>query len=1123
MKCSNCEHENRAGAKFCEECGAPLAPICANCGVQLSPIAKFCSECGHPAGQAAPSVPSAAPRFDTPDAYTPKHLVDNILTSKTALEGERKQVTVLFADLKGSMELFVARDPEEARKLLDPVIEQMMEAVHRYEGTVNHVLGDGIVALFGAPLAHEDHAVRACFAALRMQETVKRYAEGVRRSEGIPIQIRVGLNSGEVVVRSIGSDLRMDYTVVGQTTNIAARMEQIAAPGTVLMSATTAALAKDYVQVTPLGPTKVKGLEAPADVFELMGTIKVRSRLHAAAARGLTRFVGRREELQQLQQALERARSGHGQVVAVMGEPGVGKSRLYWEFIRSPAAQDWLIVESNPVSYGRPTAFLPIVDLLRAYFQIESGDEIETIRDTVTRKVLSLDRSLASDLPALLWTLHTPIDDPQWQRLDPPQRRQQALDATKRLLLRQSQVQPLLALFEDLHWIDAETQALLDSLVASLPTARILLLVNYRPEYRHSWSGKTYYRQLSIDSLPAENAADLLEAELGDDVGLQPIKQLLVERTEGNPFFLEESVRTLVETETLSGHRGAYRLTNPSQSFQIPATAQAMLAARIDRLPEEDKRLLQTASVVGKDVPLMVLQDIAELPEEDLRQSLLRLQAAEFLYETGLAPNIDYTFKHALTHDVAFDSLLQARRCAIDAQIVEAFERLYPGPVGEHVERLAHHAFRGELWDKAVLFLQQAGAKAFARSSNQEAVTYFERALTALDHLSISPETLEQSIDVRIALRRSLWPLGRFEDGFQHLHEAEHLAETLGDQRRLGWIAAYMSEHTRQTGHAADAPAFAERALMIADGLGDVELRVAANYYLGTACFVAGEYPRTDEYFAAVLELLPRDRFRERCGLAGFPAVMSRMFWPLALAERGEFAKGLDEAQEGLRLSEALEHPYSQICAMRAVGRVHGARGDFDQAIPIAEQGLALTREWNLPQLFPEVADLLGQLYAQSGRVAEALPLLEEALAALETMGMFQWRSSVLVHLGETLLMAGRSQEALALAERGLALTRERGHRGYEAWSLRLMGEISSHPDSPDNNAAKDYYREALATALELGMRPLVAHCHLCFADLYRRSGGRSEAEDHLIIAESMYRETDMQFWLEQAETRRLT
>jgi len=675
MKCPRCQHENPAGMKFCGECGARLASSCSACGASNPPANKFCGECGTPL---APAV--VAPKFPSPQSYTPAHLAEKILTSRSALEGERKQVTVLFADLKGSMELLADRDPEEARKLLDPVLERMMEAVHRYEGTVNQVLGDGIMALFGAPLAHEDHAVRACYAALRMQESVTRYGDEVQRSHSVPLTIRVGLNSGVVVVRAIGNDLHMDYTAVGQTTHLAARMEQMAKPGSVLATAETLQLAEGYVQVKPLGPVSVKGLGAPIAVYEIVGAGVVRSRMEAAAARGLTRFVGRQTELEALRQALERARSGHGQVVAVVGEAGVGKSRLYWEFTHSHRTQDWLILESSSVSYGKATAYLPIIDLLKTYFQIEPRDEGRKIREKVTGKLLSLDRALEPSLPALLSLLDVPVEDVQWQRFDPPQRRQLTLEAVKRLLLRESQVQPLLVLCEDLHWIDAETQALLDSLVESLPTARLLLLVNYRPEYQHGWGSKTYYCQLRIDPLPPETADELLHTLLGEDPSLPPLKHLLIDRTEGNPLFLEESVRTLVETHVLVGERGAYVLAKDAPTIQVPATVQAILAARIDRLPPEDKRLLQAASVIGKDGPLGLLQAIADLPEAELRRGLTRLQTAELLYEVRLFPDLEYTFKHALTHEVAYGSLLHEQRRALHARIVGSSRGTLSGP-----------------------------------------------------------------------------------------------------------------------------------------------------------------------------------------------------------------------------------------------------------------------------------------------------------------------------------------------------------------------------------------------------------------------------------------------------------
>src|SRR4051794_3708928 len=662
MQCPHCQQENPAGVKFCGECGMRLDAVCPGCRAANPPGNKFCHGCGESLSRGAPP---AKPLSPPPESYIPRHLDERIISSRGALEGERKQVTVLFADLKGSMELLADRDPEEARAILDPVLERMMEAVHRYEGTVNQVMGDGIMALFGAPIAREDHAVRACYAALRMQEAVKQYAEEVRRAEGVTPQIRVGLNSGEVVVRSIGSDLRMDYTAVGQTTHLAARMEQVATPGSIVLAPATLLLAEGYVRVQPLGRISVKGLGEPVEAHELHGAGTARSRLQAAAARGLTRFIGREAELETLRRTLDQAGSGRGQTVALVGEPGVGKSRLVWEVSHSHRTQGWLVLESGSVSYGKATSYLPVIDLLKSYCGIEDRDDGQRMREKLTGKLFTLDSALAPTLPAFLSLLDVPGDDSAWETLDPPQRRQRTLDGCKRLLLRESQRQPLLLVFEDLSWIDMETQALLDSLVDGLPAARLLLLVNYRPEYEHGWHRKTYYRELRLDPLPPESAEALLHALLGGDESLAPLKSLLIERTEGNPFFLEESVRTLVETGSLIGERGTYRLVHPLASTQVPATVQAVLAARIDRLAPEDKRLLQSAAVVGKDVPHIVLGAIAELPERLLSEGLERLQMAEFLYETTLFPELEYTFKHALTHEVTYGSVLGERRRAL--------------------------------------------------------------------------------------------------------------------------------------------------------------------------------------------------------------------------------------------------------------------------------------------------------------------------------------------------------------------------------------------------------------------------------------------------------------------------
>jgi class 3 adenylate cyclase len=639
VKCPRCQHDNAHGARFCEECATPLARTCSSCGTALSATAKFCHACAHPVAAGAEAPPPS------PDSYTPKHLAEKILTSKVALEGERKLVTVLFADLKGSMELLADQDPEEARKILDPVLELMMDAVHRYEGTVNQVMGDGIMALFGAPIAHEDHAVRACYAALRIQETVKRYADQIRRTKGRNVRIRIGMNSGDVVVRAVGSDLRMDYTAVGQTTHLAARMEQLADPGSTLLTADTLALVEGQIEVKALGPMAVKGLTEPVEAYEMLGASTVRSRFQAAAARGLTAFVGRNAEMEQLYQALDRAKVGRGQVLGVIGEPGVGKSRLYHEFTHSHRVQDCFVIASTSVSYGKAASYFPLIELLRTYFRIEGRDNARLIREKVTGRLLSLDRALEPFLAAVLWLLDVSPDDPQWERLEPPQRRQQILDGVKRLLLRESQNQPVVVVFEDLHWIDAETQALVDALIEALPAARVLMLVNYRPEYQHTWGSKTYYRQLRIDPLPVTSAHQLLDSLLGSDPTVQPLKALLVQRTEGTPFFLEEGVRTLVETKVLSGDRGSYRLLKSVDAIEVPATVKALLAARIDRLRPEEKAVLQAAAVIGTDVPFEILQAIVDIPSEELRRRLTQLQSAEFLYEIKIFPDLEYNLQ----------------------------------------------------------------------------------------------------------------------------------------------------------------------------------------------------------------------------------------------------------------------------------------------------------------------------------------------------------------------------------------------------------------------------------------------------------------------------------------------
>jgi class 3 adenylate cyclase/tetratricopeptide (TPR) repeat protein len=1073
-------------------------------------------------GAAAPVPPPAAvpalPQERTPLAYTPAHLAEKIRTAKGTLAGERKQVTVFFADIKDSTRLIEGLDPEAAQQLLDPAIHLMMDAVHRFEGTVNQVLGDGIMALFGAPIAHEDHALRACYAALALQSTVRPYAEEVRRRHGMALQLRVGLHAGEVVVRAIGNDLHMDYSAVGQTTHLAARMEQLATPGSILLTAATLRLVEGLVQVNALGPVPVKGLTGPVEVFELAGASALRRRLQAAAARGLTRFVGRQTELAALHQALERAGAGHGQVVALVGEAGVGKSRLVYELLHSHQMQGWRVLESASVSYGKATPYFPVLELLRHYGHVEEHDDARTIRAKITGQVLTLDETLQDTIPALLALLDALPPDSPFLHLDPPQRRQRTLAALKRVLLRESQAQPLLLVFEDLHWIDSETQALLDRFVDSLPTARLVLLVNYRPEYQHGWGSKTSYTQLRLDPLPPTSADEVLRALLGDDPGLAPLKQLLIARTEGNPFFLEESVRTLVETGVLVGEPGAYRLAQTLPTIQVPATVQAMLAARIDRLPPEEKRLLQTAAVIGTEVPLPLLQAIAELPEAALHSGLAHLQAAEFLYETRLFPEREYTFKHALTHEVAYGSLLLERRRMLHARIVEVLEAFAGERAAEQVERLAHHALRGEVWDKALVYFRQAGEKALARSAYREAVGYFERALGALDHLPETRDTRAQAIDLRLALRSALNPSGDSGRILAALREAESLAEVLDDPRRLAQVCLYLSFHFYHMGAYDQAIAAAQRALALATAGEEVVLHALANYYLGLIYQAQGDYRRAIDCLGQSVASLDGVRRRERFGQIFLPAVTSRAFLTWCHAELGTFAEGRALGEEGLRIAEAVGHQASLLYGYAGIGLLTLRQGDLPRALPLLERAVGICHEIDLPFFLPRMAAALGVAYTLCGRVADAVPLLTRAIEQATARETVPYQVLCSLPLGEAQLLAGRLEEAHALAEHTLALTRAHQERGHQAYALRLLGDIAARREPPESAPAEAHYRQALALAEELGMRPLVAHCHLGLGTLYVKIGQREQARAELSTAMALYRTMDMTFWLPQAE-----
>jgi len=918
-------------------------------------------------------------------------------------------------------------------------------------------------------------------------------------------------------VRSIGSDLRMDYTAVGQTTHLAARMEQLAHPSQTFLTEQTLRLAEGFISHKPLGLVPIRGLPAPISVFELTGPGPMHSRIQLATVRGLTRFVGREVELGELRGAMEEASHGRGQIVALVGEPGVGKSRLVHEFTTGHLPAEWRLLTASATSFDTTTAYLSIIDLLCGYFDIQYGDDGRRIREKITAALLSLDESLVSTLPALLTVLDVPLEDPVWQGLDPRQRRSRALEGIRRVFLRESYRRPLCLVIEDLHWLDPEAQAVIDSLVESLPSARILLVVTYRPEYEHPWGRKSYYAQVAVHPFAHGMATELLRDLLGDSSEVAALSSHLIDRTEGNPFFLEECVRHLVETGLLTGQRGSYRLTGRDTGWEVPVTVQALLAARIDRLVQMDKRVLQCASVIGKNVPVVLLEAIVDATQDDLGRSLAHLQSAEFLYETSLFPAHEYTFKHALTLDVTYGTLLHDRRRVLHARIVEALETSLGDRVVEHVDRLAYHAFRGEVWPKAVTYLRQAGDRAAARSLNREAITRFQEALVALEHLDQVPDATEQAIDIRIELRHCLLPLGGHGKISEHLREAADLAMRINDQRRLGWIFSYMAHHHWYTGVPNSAIDSGRRALAIADIVDDSVLRVLTNFHIGQAYHSLGDYRHAINFLTQTVTSPERDILAERFGVLYTVRSNSWLAW--CNAELGDFDEGLACGEEGIRIAEAVDQPFGLITAYVGVGVLLLRKGELLKAIMLLERGLVLADARDLPVLFPTVASRLGAAYVLLGRLDEALPLLERATAEAAAMNRLSGHSLRLTQLAEAYLAAGRIEDALAAAGQALDLSLKHEEGGYQAWALRLLGETRlAREDAQSLVEAKTAFSQSLSLATSLGMRPLVAHCHLGLNKVYRRTGELELAHKHFATATELYRTMNMRFWMERAE-----
>jgi class 3 adenylate cyclase/tetratricopeptide (TPR) repeat protein len=1077
---------------------SPARPtlICAACGTELPSTAKFCIECGHPV--------SASPVSDAPG-----DVAGRILSATASVEGERKLVTVLFADLKGSTELFADRDPEEARALLDPVIEHMCEAVEQYGGTVSQIMGDGIMAIFGAPLAAEDHAVRACLAALGMQDLVRHYGDELQRSHGVPIQIRVGLDSGEVVLRMTGHGLHMSYTAIGLTVHMAKRLEQLARPGTVLAGSDTVRLIEGHVVTRLLGPVQVKGFAKPVDVSEVRRAAISRSRFDTVPLRAMMSFVGREAPFTQLLNACERmATYGESRVVAIVGDAGMGKSRLVYEFLRGLAGKDVMALDGGSAPHGSGAGYRPGIRILHEYFKISESDNAQSTQQKVAGGIVALGGGTANAVFPILALLHAlPADNP-FHSLPVNERRRQVSDALMWLARRLTVDRAGVLAYEDLQWVTSDTQAFLERLVRELPP-RSLVLLTYRSDYDARAVTTPETLVLRLEGLATEAACGLITDVLGNDPTLDGLKDELPLRSGGNPLFIEEYMRSMIDSGALTGSPGNYRKDSPQDNIEIPRTVRAVLAARIDRLARPDKHVLQALAAFGQSASVDMLSRVIEIPVDALRKCLRRVQAAGLLIERTEGEHLAYEFKHSLMQAVAYDSLLHERRRGLHLRIMDAIGD------GRNFDVLARHAVLGEAWERALKYLRAAGQSAFANFAEADAVAYFERALDVLQHLPPKKETLEAGIDIRCDLRNALVPLGGHRRILEVLGDAERLGQKLGDERRLAQVLAFASNYYGNVGRSDLALAAAERALKLGESIGEPRMLLMAHLSAGEIHRTLGNYRKARMLLLRVLELIGSSDEQELLGQVGLPSVRARSHIAWTLAELGDFPAAHAAAEDGLTLATASGHSYSIVHACLGLGGVRVRQGEFHAAIPILSHGL--TTSERVPLLRPPVAADLGVAHARCGNIKEGLVHLHAAVDAANSMGRLSRLPLILVKCGEIHLLAGERDQAVELAETALNLAREQNERANEAYARHLLAEIRA--TRGDAEVAEGFYKQALERATELGMAPLAARCHAGLAVVYREQAQRDAEEAHIAQAREMYKSMGMRFWLENLET----
>jgi class 3 adenylate cyclase/tetratricopeptide (TPR) repeat protein len=1061
-------------------------------------------------------APTLAPHALQPAPQEAAH--SQVEVAPPSPNAERRQLTVLFCDLVDSTALATQLDPEDLREVVRTYQTACAEVIQRFDGHIAQYLGDGVLVYFGYPQAHEDTVQRAVRGGLGIVEAVGRLNTRLERTHGMRLAVRLGIHTGLVVIGEVGSGGRQEHLALGETPNIAARLQGLAAPDTVVISAATAHLIHGYFVCQPLGAPALKGLSQPLQIYRVLHESGAQTRLDIITPHDLTPLVGRDEEVDLLRRRWDQATAGMGQVVLLSGEAGIGKSRLVQVLTEHITSAPYTRIEWRGSPYHQQSVLYPVVDhlqrLLRGHHDAPPAEQRRTLEAALTASGVPL--SEAVPLLAALLSLPLPASYAPLT-LTPQRQRQQTLEVLLAWLHREAQRQPVLLIVEDLHWLDPSTVELLSLLIDRGARMRLCLLLTARPEFHSPWAMVAHFTTLTLRRLAPVEVGRLVTHMVGDKALPPAVLQEVVRKTDGVPLFVEELTKTVLESGLLEEQEDRYALPGPLPPLAIPATLHDALLARLDRLAAA-KVVAQLGATIGRTFAYDVLQAVAPLDAATLQGALAQLVEAEVVVQRGFPPQATYTFKHALIQDAAYQSLLRSTRQQYHQRIAQVTAEHFPETAERQPEVLAQHYTAAGLHARALSYWQRAGQRAFERSAHREAVASFEQALSALPHLSEQHDTRQQAIDLRLALRSALWPSSDFRRILTYLREAETLAAALDDPRRLGQASGLLAEHFRFMGVYDQAIAAAQRALALATSSGDVVLHALANRDLGLAYQAQGDYQQAIDYLGQTIVSLEGARRHELFGRVILPAVISRAYLAWCHAELGTFAEGRIRGDEGLRIAEAVDHPASLMIGYWGIGLLFLHQGDLPRALPLLERAVGICREIDLPLYFPRLAVPLGAAYTLGGRITDAVSLLTQALEQTIATAMVVYQARCSLALGEAQLLAGCLEGAHAHAERALAHAREYQERDSQAYALRLLGDIAARREPPETAQAEAHYQHALALAEELGMRPLRAHCHRSLGTLYATIGQQEQARAELSAAIVLYRVMDMAFWLPQTE-----